>query len=252
MSQTTRRPHRGLLLTTRALVILLAAAAFALSYSALRDLAVGAGINPDLAWMWPLIVDGLIVVATLATYALEDRGARLLWYPWGTFILFAALSIAGNAMHSMSNPDITVPPLVAAGVSAVPAVALLIGSHLVFIIQRGLARSSVTPTQGEGRDGAEAPAVDAHSPEGEGGTATTRAAAEGTTTTATKLRAVERAVPGESELVDQLRELVGRGGEVTATAIAELEGCSDRTGRRRLAQLRETHPELFEQEERAS
>ena len=249
MSQTMRRPHRGLLLTTRALVILLAAAAFALSYSALRDLAVGAGINPDLAWMWPLIVDGLIVVATLATYALEDRGARLLWYPWGTFILFAALSIAGNAMHSMSNPDITVAPIVAAGVSAVPAVALLIGSHLVFIIQRGLARSVETSAE---REAAAAAPAERGSDSEDDHDAPAVADNPAVAAAGTKLRAVERGVPGESDLVAQLRELVDGGGEVTATAIAELERCSERTGRRRLAQLRESHPELFEQEVRAS
>jgi len=40
----------------------LAALAFVLSYSALKDLAAAAGVAPRLTWLWPLVVDGNIVI----------------------------------------------------------------------------------------------------------------------------------------------------------------------------------------------
>lgn len=56
------------------MTVLLAAGAFALSFDALRALAMTAGIRPDLAWIWPLIVDLSIAQATLALGALSRNG----------------------------------------------------------------------------------------------------------------------------------------------------------------------------------
>lgn len=50
--------------------VLVAAGAFWLSFTALRDLARRAGIDAGQAWAWPLIVDGIIVVATVSVVAL--------------------------------------------------------------------------------------------------------------------------------------------------------------------------------------
>ena len=54
----------------------LAAGAFALSFVALRDLAVMAGIAPGLALLLPLVVDTAVAVATIALVALGERPAR--------------------------------------------------------------------------------------------------------------------------------------------------------------------------------
>ena len=51
------------------MTVLLAGGAFALSFDALRALAVTAGIRSDLAWIWPLIIDLSIAQATLALLA---------------------------------------------------------------------------------------------------------------------------------------------------------------------------------------
>lgn len=45
--------------------VLIAVGAFWLSFTALTDLAVRAGIPAGQAWVWPLIVDGIIVVVLL-------------------------------------------------------------------------------------------------------------------------------------------------------------------------------------------
>lgn len=54
----------------------LALGAFLLSFVALRDLAVIAGIRPELAPVLPLVVDLAIGVATLALVAIGDKPAR--------------------------------------------------------------------------------------------------------------------------------------------------------------------------------
>jgi hypothetical protein len=51
--------------TSGAGVIVLAAAAFTLSYDALHQLALDSRVRPALAWLWPVVIDGTIVVALL-------------------------------------------------------------------------------------------------------------------------------------------------------------------------------------------
>ena len=56
--------------------VFIAVGAFWLSFTALADLARRSGIAPTQAWAWPLIVDGIIVVGTVAVVALAgQRGA---------------------------------------------------------------------------------------------------------------------------------------------------------------------------------
>jgi hypothetical protein len=54
----------------------LALGAFVLSFAALRDLAIIAGIRPGLALVLPLVIDLAIGVATLALVAIGDKPAR--------------------------------------------------------------------------------------------------------------------------------------------------------------------------------
>jgi hypothetical protein len=55
--------------TSAAGVIVLAAAAFTLSYDALHQLALDSRVRPALAWLWPVVIDGTIVVALLTVLA---------------------------------------------------------------------------------------------------------------------------------------------------------------------------------------
>ena len=56
-----------------AMTLLLALAAFRLSFDALRDLAVLCGLRPSLAWLWPLVVDVTITQATVSLLALSRQ-----------------------------------------------------------------------------------------------------------------------------------------------------------------------------------
>ncbi len=68
-SRYEQRTHRGIARLEHAAtagVLLLAAGSFVLSYDALHQLAVANHVPRPLAWIWPLIVDGFIITASLA------------------------------------------------------------------------------------------------------------------------------------------------------------------------------------------
>lgn len=114
--------------------VFIAAGAFWLSFTALADLAARSGVGAGQAWAWPLIVDGIIVVATVAVVALA--GQRGAWYPWALLIGGAAVSVTANAIHAVVAADADVPSVLAASVAAVPPVVLLAITHLTVILTR--------------------------------------------------------------------------------------------------------------------
>jgi hypothetical protein len=104
-------------------VLVLAAAAFTLSYDALHRLALDSRVRPGLAWLWPVVIDGTIVVALLTVLAAR-RAGRGTGYPWALAGLFSAASVAFNIAHA---PD----RLVARLVFAMAPVALVLTTHLL-------------------------------------------------------------------------------------------------------------------------
>ena len=114
--------------------VFIAAGAFWLSFTSLADLAARSGIGTGQAWAWPLIVDGIIVVATVAVVALA--GQRSAWYPWALLVGGALVSVTANAIHAVVAADADVPRILAASVAAVPPVVLLAITHLTVILTR--------------------------------------------------------------------------------------------------------------------
>jgi Protein of unknown function (DUF2637) len=104
-------------------VLMLAAAAFTLSYDALHRLALDSRVRPGLAWLWPVVIDGTIVVALLTVLAAK-RAGREAGYPWTLAGLFSAASVAFNIAHA---PD----RLVARLVFAMAPIALVLTTHLL-------------------------------------------------------------------------------------------------------------------------
>jgi Protein of unknown function (DUF2637) len=104
-------------------VLLLAAAAFTLSYDALHQLALDSRVRPGLAWMWPVVIDGTIVVALLTVLA-GKRAAASTGYPWTLAGLFSLASVAFNIAHAPDRP-------VARLVFAMAPVALVLTTHLL-------------------------------------------------------------------------------------------------------------------------
>ncbi len=110
------------------------AGAFWLSFTALTRLASMAGVPDWQAWAWPLIVDGLIVVATIAVVTLSGR--RQAWYPWLLLIAAALVSVTGNAVHATLPDNTSMPGPLAAVIAAVPPIVLLAVTHLTAILTR--------------------------------------------------------------------------------------------------------------------
>ncbi len=141
--------RRWAAMTAVAGTVFIAAGAFWLSFTSLADLAARSGIGAGQAWAWPLIVDGIIVVATVAVVALA--GQRSAWYPWALLVGGALVSVTANAIHAVVAADADVPKMLAASVAAVPPVVLLAITHLTVILTRttdaepaAAARSAVT------------------------------------------------------------------------------------------------------------
>ncbi|WP_051164657.1 DUF2637 domain-containing protein [Nocardia testacea] len=61
---------RGTYRLATAMTVLIAAGAFWLSFTALRSLAITAGIPPGEAWLWPVIIEGSMSQATVALLSL--------------------------------------------------------------------------------------------------------------------------------------------------------------------------------------
>ncbi len=111
--------------------------AFWLSFMSLSDLAARAGIAEGQAWVWPLIVDGLIVDATVSVLALESHGRRVTWFPWTLLFAGALVSVTGNGAHAALFGDPTMPVVVRVAISAVPSLVQPTTTHLaVQVIRR--------------------------------------------------------------------------------------------------------------------
>jgi hypothetical protein len=87
--------------STAVLVGLLAIAAFALSFEALRDLAIvtGAIPNPKHAWLFPVLLDGGVVVFSLAALRASLTGNDRHWY-MTLVVVVTLLSVAFNVAHA--------------------------------------------------------------------------------------------------------------------------------------------------------
>lgn len=127
-----RRGGRLAVVTAVAGTVLIALGAFWLSFTALADLARRSGIDQGQAWAWPLIVDGIIVVATVSVVALA--GQRSAWYPWALLAAGAIVSVTANALHAVGAADADVPGVLAVSVAAVPPLVLLAITHLTVIL----------------------------------------------------------------------------------------------------------------------
>lgn len=128
---------RPVIATGIAATVIIAAGAFVLSFAALTDLARMSGISPDLAWIWPVIIDGLIVAATVAIVALAGAEKRRLAYPWALLFGGALVSTGANAVHAVLTSGANasgVPAVVAAVVASMPPIVLLAVTHLCVVL----------------------------------------------------------------------------------------------------------------------
>jgi uncharacterized membrane protein YidH (DUF202 family) len=133
--------RRSLAFTRVAAVVItvgIGAASFVLSFAALRDLASRAGIPGQLAWLWPMIVDGTILQATMAVVALtghrdQERSRR---YFWIVLSSSAAVSVGANALHAVIPGSMPLSGWLAAAIAVVAPVSLLATTHGLSLLIR--------------------------------------------------------------------------------------------------------------------
>jgi hypothetical protein len=117
------RSNQFISLITAVLVLFLAGAAFWLSFDALRHLAIDNGIALALAWLYPAIVDGAIIVFSLSVLRANLNKERA-WYPWLLVGLFTVLSVVLNIFHARET-------VMARVLAAVPPLALFLSFELL-------------------------------------------------------------------------------------------------------------------------
>jgi hypothetical protein len=116
---------------TSFLAAMVTLAGWTLSFDALVAGALGIGIRPQLAWVFPLVVDGVVATCYIATFALRNAHFWTRAYVWAVLGWAIALSVIGNALHAWLHRDaIAVALPLAIPGSAVPAVALALVIHV--------------------------------------------------------------------------------------------------------------------------
>lgn len=150
MASRIGNSQRPALWTAAAGTVFIAGLAFSLSFRSLADLARRSGIPTGQTWMWPLIVDGIIVVATVSVVTLSGRKSS--WYAWLLLGSGAAVSVTANAAHALVIADHDVPKALAACVAAVPPLVLLAITHLTVVLTRQTQTEPAAATAHERED----------------------------------------------------------------------------------------------------
>ncbi len=110
--------------------LLVAAGAGVATAHGLYEVAIAARVPAGIAWLYPLITDGLALVAYAATARLADAGRR---YAWTVVVLAAGLSGLAQAAYLAGGIG-AAPTLLRFGVGAWPAIAAAIVAHLVHLL----------------------------------------------------------------------------------------------------------------------
>src|SRR5690242_5063190 len=106
----------------------------------LYEVAVAAGVPAALAWLYPLITDGLALVAYAATARLAGSARR---YAWAVVVLAAGLSGLAQASYLAGGVGETTSAGLRFGVGAWPAVAAAVVAHLLYLLVADVAPDAV-------------------------------------------------------------------------------------------------------------
>ena len=194
-------------------VTALTALGWLLSYTALRQLALSAGMVPWAATLWPLCVDLFVFVATLAAISGRRHG-RPTTYAWTLAMLYSAGTVAGNVMAAGDNH-------LAQVVHATPAVTMVLAWHLLSgFFSHGRDRTEGAAGRPEAPDSCNSGET-GQPDQGDRGSQLSRAGR-----------------PRLEEVAAWVVEYEAAGRRPTGDQVAARFGVSDRTGRRLLSNLR--------------
>ncbi|MEU7811839.1 hypothetical protein [Pseudonocardia sp. NPDC049154] len=98
----------------------------------LYEVAVASRVPEPLAWLYPLITDGLALVAYAATARLQGSAAR---YAWTVVVVAAGMSgLAQAAFLAGDAGALAAPAWLRFGIGAWPAVAAAVVAHLLYLL----------------------------------------------------------------------------------------------------------------------
>lgn len=147
MVTNSKRPpiERIAVATAIAVTVLLALGSFALSFSALWDIATEIWPQRELSWIAPVLIDGTILQATISLVAAAsdttpDR-RRFFWLLLG---VAAAISISGNALHAYTTGAGSLSPVAAVIGGTIPPAFLLLSTHGLVLLIRPRFRPTAT------------------------------------------------------------------------------------------------------------
>lgn len=122
--------------------LLVAAGAGIATAHGLYEVAVAAGVPRVLAWLYPLITDGLALIAYVTTTRLGEHGRR---YAWSVVVVAAGLSGLTQAGY-LTGGVATAPPVLRFAIGAWPALAAAIVAHLLYLLGARHATGPATAT----------------------------------------------------------------------------------------------------------
>jgi hypothetical protein len=96
----------------------------------LYEVALAAGTPQALAWLYPLITDGLALVAYATTTRLAESGRR---YAWTVVVIAAGLSGLTQASY-LAGGVASAPPGLRFAIGAWPAIAAAVVAHLLYLL----------------------------------------------------------------------------------------------------------------------
>jgi hypothetical protein len=97
----------------------------------LYEVALAAAVPAGIAWLYPLITDGLALVAYGATSRLTGSGAR---YAWAVVVTAAGLSGLAQAVYLASGATLDASTTLRFGIGAWPALAAAVAAHLLYLL----------------------------------------------------------------------------------------------------------------------
>lgn len=135
----------------RAGVALLAVAAFALSYDALRQMAAASHIHPALTYAFPLVIDGFIAIGIGALLTLRQAPLSARLYVSALVGIATATSIWANVLHAIRlneqgrHTGLALDDITVGVISAIAPLALAGAVHFYLLVAR---RPTVPDSEG--------------------------------------------------------------------------------------------------------
>ena len=115
-------------------VVVLAAAAFVLSYHGIRAIALEAGVSPDLARLYPPMFDVMLVVAGAAVLSLRGAGWIVQAFAWLSLLVLLAAAAGASTLYATNTH---LPHKTAATIAAIlPWALALLGFFLLLAMLR--------------------------------------------------------------------------------------------------------------------